>query len=140
MSGLAVDASVAVKWFLPEVHGSAALRILERGDALVTPDLLFAEVGSVLWKRVRRGQATIREAGAVLEALVALPFEVHPSRSLMPLALEIAVRVGQTVYDSLYVAVAVLRRCPLVTADRRLYEALRRGPFSTILLWVADVS
>jgi hypothetical protein len=56
---LAVDASVAVKWLLPEVHSDAALRILEHHRPLLVPDLLFAEVGNVLWKRVRRREATI---------------------------------------------------------------------------------
>ena len=139
MSELAVDASVAVKWFLPEIHGDAALRVLERHAPLVAPDLLFAEVGNVLWKRARRREASMQEARATLTALVKLPLHVYPARSLIHLALEIADRAGRSVYDSVYVALAVLRRCQLVTADRRLYDALRRGPFSASLLWVAEV-
>ena len=65
-----VDASVAIKWFLPELYGDAALRLLREGHSLVAPDLLFPEVGNVLWKRVRRREATAKEAGAALDALV----------------------------------------------------------------------
>jgi predicted nucleic acid-binding protein len=140
VSALAVDASVAVKWLLPEVHGDAALRTLEHHHPLLVPDLLFAEVGNVLWKRVRRREATIEEARTAVSTLRALPLSVYPSQSLIEPALEIAHRTGRSVYDSLYVALAVWHRHPLVTADRRLYDALRRGPFAAELVWVEDVT
>jgi len=140
VSHFVVDASVAIKWFLPEVHGAAALRLLEADHNLLAPDLLFPEIGNVLWKRVRGGEATLEEASATLQAFVSLPLEVYPSRPLLPLALEIACRIRRSVYDSLYLAVAVFRRCPMVTADLRLHNALKNGPFSTTLLWVTDVS
>jgi predicted nucleic acid-binding protein len=139
VSELAVDASVAVKWFLPEVHSDAALRVLERYRPLAAPDLLLAEVTNVLWKRVRRREATMREARTTLAALIKLPLTIYPSQPLIALALEIADRAERSVYDSLYVALAVWRRYPLVTADRRLYDALRRGPFSASLLWLGDI-
>jgi len=134
-----VDASVAIKWFLPELHDDAALRLLRAEHRLVAPDLLFPEVGNVLWKRVRRREATASEAGAVLDALVAVPLEVHASQPMMPVAFEIACATGRTVDDSLYLALAVLRECPMVTADRKLYQALERGRFAHHLLWVTEV-
>ena len=38
MSIFVVDASVAIKWFFPEIHGDAALRLLfgEMADILLT--------------------------------------------------------------------------------------------------------
>jgi len=134
-----VDASVAIKWFLPELHDDAALRLLRAEHRLVAPDLLFPEVGNVLWKRVRRREATASEAGAVLDALVAVPLEVHASQPMMPVAFEIACATGRTVDDSLYLALAVLRECPMVTADRKLHQALERGRFTHHLLWVTEV-
>ena len=58
-SPLVVDASVVIKWHVAEVHSDAALRLL--GDdvpALHVPDLVFPEVGNILWKKVRRGDLT----------------------------------------------------------------------------------
>ena len=134
-----VDASVAIKWFLPERHDDAALRLLRAEHRLVAPDLLFPEVGNVLWKRVRRREATVQEAGAVLDALRVVPLEVQASQPMMPVAFEIACATGRTVDDSLYLALAVLRECPMVTADRKLYQALERGRFAHHLLWVTEV-
>jgi predicted nucleic acid-binding protein len=139
LSHFVVDASVAVKCFFPEIHGDAALRLLDDDHDLLAPDLIFSEVGNVLWKRVGRKEVTVREASATLEAFVSLPFQIYPSRPLMSLALEIACRSQRSVYDSLYLAVAVLRQCPMVTADRRLHDAFKSGPFSASLLWVRDV-
>jgi len=75
----------------------------------------------------------------VLDALVAVPLEVHASQPMMPVAFEIACATGRTVDDSLYLALAVLRECPMVTADRKLHQALERGRFAHHLLWVTEV-
>ena len=47
---LVVDASIAVKWYVPEANSTQAAAILESGAELLAPDLLVAEVGKVLWK------------------------------------------------------------------------------------------
>src|SRR5438876_794761 len=122
-------------------HGTpdrGAIILLAREDSTM-PDLLFTEVANALWKRVRRAETTMRAAVATLATLDAVRFQVHPSRPLLPLALELAAGFGRTVYDSVYLAVAMIRHCPLVTADRRLYDALAAGALRSHLLWVADV-
>ena len=48
MSLFVVDASVAIKWFFPEIHGDAALRLLEGEHRLHAPDLIYSEFGNVL--------------------------------------------------------------------------------------------
>jgi predicted nucleic acid-binding protein len=138
VSRLVLDASVAVKWYLPEIHGDRALRVLEGGHELLAPDLLYAEVGSALWKRVKRGEILESEAEEVLASLGRLPIRVYGIKELAPPAFEIACASGQTVYDSLYLAVAVSGRCPLFTADRSLYDAVKRTVLAEYVLWVED--
>jgi predicted nucleic acid-binding protein len=58
---------------------------------------------------------------------------------MLPLALEIACGENRTVYDSLYLAAAMVHQLPLVTADGKLYRGLRRGPLSPHLLWIEDI-
>jgi predicted nucleic acid-binding protein len=43
MSVFVVDASVVVKWFVPEVYSEAAKRLLSEANDYFAPDLLFAE-------------------------------------------------------------------------------------------------
>ncbi len=134
-----VDASVAVKWYLSEAHSEAALRLLAPGAVLLVLDLLFPEVGNILWKRVRAGEITKEEASTLLQALGGLPLQVHPSWPLALSALEIACNTARTVYDSLYIALAVRENALLVTADERLYNALQGGPLAAYLRWVGDL-
>ena len=60
------------------------------------------------------------------------------SSGLVEAVLEIAVAYGRTVYDGLYLALAVARDCALVTADERLARALAGGPLARHVRGVAD--
>ena len=136
---LIVDASVVIKWHVAEVHTDAALRLLrDDAPALHVPDLVFPEVGNILWKKIRRGDLTEEPARRIAHLVAVAPLAVHPSAPLLEAALAIAVRTGRTVYDSLYVALAVQVNCRLVTADEKLYNALKDGPLGAYILWVED--
>jgi predicted nucleic acid-binding protein len=91
-----------INWSVTEVHTDCALRLL-RDDAsgLHVPDLVFAEVGNTLWKKVRRGDLTDEHARRIVRLVVGAPLVVHPSAPLLEAALEIAMRTGRMVYDSL---------------------------------------
>jgi predicted nucleic acid-binding protein len=136
---LVVDASVVIKWHVAEVHTDAALRLLrDDAPALHVPDLVFPEVGNILWKKIRRGDLTEEQARGIAHLVAVAPLTVHPSAPLLEAALEIAVRTGRTVNDSLYVALAVQLNCRLVTADEKLSNALEDGPLGAHILWVED--
>jgi predicted nucleic acid-binding protein len=133
-----VDASVAIKWFVPEVHHEAARRLLREGFELLSPDLVRAEVGNVLWKKWRRGELSAGEAVAVLRDFGRFPLRIRTSESLMEGAWTVAERFGRSFYDGLYVALAVETESSLVTADLRLYNALHDDALADNLLWVED--
>ncbi len=140
MTPLVVDASVVVKWLLPEVHSSAARRVLTEENQLLAPDLLWAELGNVLWKKCRAHEIDAEEARDLLRDFKRFPVSTVPSILLVSAALDIASLANRSVYDSLYLALAMSRRCRFVTADRRLHGALRRGPLAPSLSWVEDVA
>lgn len=139
MSRYVVDANVAVKWFLPQVSADAARRLFTSDHSLLVPDLLFPEVGNILWKEVRFGLGTAEEARLIITGLNALPLQVYPSKPLMPLAINIALQTQRTVYDSLYLALAMTEGCQMVTADKKFYNALKTSTFATNILWVEEV-
>ena len=130
MTALVVDSSVAVKWFVPEVLSDQAVRLLDGSFELLAPDLLFPECGNVLWKKISRAEIGIEEARDIVHALGRVPMRVVESGRLLEAALEIATTFRRTVYDSLYVALAVARDCAFVTTDDRLVTALSGGPLA----------
>ncbi|MBI3666316.1 MAG: type II toxin-antitoxin system VapC family toxin [Acidobacteria bacterium] len=138
MTRYVVDASVVVKWFVPEIHSEAALQFTVSECELLAPDFLLTEVGNILWKKIRRAELTRNEGREVLRVLRRAPLQIHPSELLLQPAFEIACSTGRSVYDSLYLGLAVLRRCRAVTADRRLYNALQGSPFTANVHWIQE--
>ncbi|MGB7543912.1 MAG: type II toxin-antitoxin system VapC family toxin [Burkholderiales bacterium] len=138
MSALVVDASVVAKWFFPEPDTPHAVALLRPGTTLHAPDLLFSEIGNVLWKRLRRRELDRRRADAIVEELVSAPLMIVPVSSFMPAALRIANAFGRTFYDSAYVALAVEQKCRLVTADAKLLNALRNTELSRHIVGVDE--
>ena len=129
MPTLVLDSSVVTKWFLPEDYSAEARLIFELYRAgewtLLSPDLMYAEVSNVLWKYQRKDKISASEAERVLEALIGLEIEAFPSSLLLEHAHELAVRFDRSLYDSLYLALSQRTSSPFVTADEKLFNAVR---------------
>ena len=138
MSRVVVDASVAVKWFLPEEDSDAARALLNSGHDLLAPDLLYAEVGSVLGKRARRGEFDRTDGLNMLRALMQLRIVVRPHPPLAEAAWAICTRYGHSFYDSLYLALALGGEARFVTADKRFFNALQDTPLAPHMAWVSE--
>ncbi|NLX60473.1 MAG: type II toxin-antitoxin system VapC family toxin [Phycisphaerae bacterium] len=136
MKRLVVDASVVVKLYFEEEHSDAAEKQLARAEELLAPDLLWVEVANVIWKRQRRGDLTQEAAAGILSQAMRLPIQVYEASELLPDALDLALRFDRTVYDSLYLALAVKTKTVMVSADQRLVRALADGPLKKHILWV----
>jgi predicted nucleic acid-binding protein len=120
-----VDASVAVKWVLPETDSGPAVALRE-ADALIAPSLVIAEIGNALWKSVLRGDVDKSDASAALQIAVG-HFERFVSiDQLAARALELAVDLRHPIYDCLYLALAERERAPIVSADAKLLSAANR--------------
>ncbi len=131
MSTLVIDASVAVKWVVEE-EGTAEALALRHGARLIAPDLLIAECGNILWKKVRRQELSSEEALLAARLLQGADVELLPGRSLLEAAVRIAVEIDHPAYDCLYLALAVATECRFVTADRRLLRTLDQTRSSTL--------
>jgi predicted nucleic acid-binding protein len=136
---IVIDASVAIKWFVPEIHQDAAARWLSSGHPLLAPDLLFAEVGNIVWKKTIRGALSEAEARQVRRALAKLPLLTLSTRELSAAALDLALALRCSVYDAIHVALAIAEDALLVTADRKLHNLISATPLKQSLCWVEDV-
>lgn len=129
MKSYVIDANVAIKWYVPEVLAQRAVYLLREatdgGVALFAPDLIWAELGNVLWKKLQRNELDAEIIRQILGAVaVAFPVETVPCSLLLAAAFEIASAFNRTVYDSLYIALAQSMQATFITADERLVNAL----------------
>jgi predicted nucleic acid-binding protein len=126
-----LDASVAAKWFLPPAQEDLAsealqlLRAFSQGRiGLTVPDLFWPEFGNILWKAVKLKRISREVAEHSIDAIEQLGLTTTSSKPLMRAGFGLAVTLGRTVYDGIYVALAVATDTPLVTADERLANVL----------------
>jgi predicted nucleic acid-binding protein len=130
-----VDASVAIKWFLPESGNAGAENILTAflvgSVSLYAPDLLLIEAASALWRRsVVLKELAPSDAKAIYRDLLTLPLNFQPSERLAASAFSLAIAHRHSAYDSVYCALAAEMDCEFVTADRNLVSKLGRAlPF-----------
>lgn len=131
MNRFVIDASVAAKWFLPkygEPLASEALDLLAQYAVdevqILVPDLFWAELGNLLWNAVRRRRCPRSLAEAAISTTKGYKLPTMTTEPLIDKAFAIAAQFDRSVYDSIYAAVATELRAQLVTADRKLAEAL----------------
>jgi predicted nucleic acid-binding protein len=123
---LVVDASVAVKWVVAEEHSDAAARLLDPDFTLSAPAHWLAEAATGLWAACRRGELSEQQANERTQLLIGAPVAVIQLEGLVTAAMALSLRLHLTVYDTLYIALAEQQAAILVTADRRLMQAVRR--------------
>jgi predicted nucleic acid-binding protein len=131
MTLFVIDASVAAKWFLPpsgEPLAEEAWRLLagytQGRFQFAVPDLFWAECANILWKAVRQERWTRSAAEEAIMVLHGRSLPTTSSLDLLEEAFSIATTFDRSVYDSLYVALAVRLKAHLVTADARLANAI----------------
>ncbi|RMH55922.1 MAG: PIN domain-containing protein [Candidatus Hydrogenedentota bacterium] len=115
-----LDASVAIAWYLPERFSMAARewrkRFLDQRVRFIVPELHYWEIGNVLRTYVRRGELDRELALEIYDTHLAAPLEViAPNRETV---LSTAMEYGATVYDSVYISLALKLDVPLLTAER----------------------
>jgi predicted nucleic acid-binding protein len=134
MSVYVVDASVAVKWMLPEPLAAKATRLQSPAHRLHAPSFIEVELANVLWKKLRQGLLTRTEADAFVAQLPNLLLMRHADSALVPAAFDLADRTARSVYDCMYLALAIQVGGQMVTADDRLFNSLRSTPYAAFVL------
>jgi predicted nucleic acid-binding protein len=110
------------------VHSVAARKWLDASHDYIAPDLVFAEAGNAIWKKVRRGELTPEDAQSLVNDLSAVGVEAVSMRALVSDAHALAVRAGITVYDATYLTLAVRLETQVITGDDRFARKLAGHP------------
>ena len=123
---LVVDCSVAAKWVLPEPDRAQAIGLLQQHElgeiSLIAPDLLLAEFASLLAKRTRRKQISPEQALKAFQLMEGCAPPLFDLRPHLRRALNLALQHHLSLWDCVYVALAIEHDCPFITADRRLFR------------------
>ncbi len=120
MSRYVLDTSVAIAWYLPEAFADAARvwqnRMLRDRVQLVVPSLHYWEFANVLRTHVRGKTLDAPLAREIWALHLDAPLDVvePPLEQVLPVALDI----GATAYDAVYVALATHLDVPLLTAEK----------------------
>ena len=133
MSSFLIDASVAAKWALPGPdetlvpEAQLLLEQYERGKiSFAVPDLFWIELGNMLWKAARRRRISEQDAKAALAYIRSRELHTFGTLPVLNAAMEIALHHDRSVYDSVYLALAIELNVSLVTADEKLFNAMVR--------------
>jgi predicted nucleic acid-binding protein len=135
MSGAILDASVAVSLVVDEPRTQVAQDTV-LGRELVVPDTFWGEVAKALLRKVSERlmhPEDAHDAYALLRRLVGYSVPTEP---LGPLAMSLSMELDHPVYDCFYLAAAISRQAPLLTADRTLHAAAVEGGYGD---WVQMV-
>ncbi len=137
-----IDASLALKWILPEPETEEAFamgdRWLNEGIRVTGPSLLIEEATNVLHRRTLTGQISRAMAKERLVALFNVGVQIEESPNIHLHALELAQDLGlAATYDAHYLALADLLGCDLWTADERFFNSVKNRKSTVKLLGAA---
>ena len=122
-----LDCSVAMAWLFPDEATEATERLRESliETRAFAPSLWPVEVGNVLLTATRRGRIRVDEWPQIRVHLQALPIEIDPvsTSRTWDMSLELAHAHRLSVYDAMYLELAIRLRVPLATLDRTLRNA-----------------
>lgn len=134
MTGVVIDASMALAWCFPDERSEYAdsLLVALDGKTLLVPSVWSLEIAHavLVGERQRRlGSPEILRFTTLLENLAVLE-DVQPVGELVGNVLPLARQYSLSAYDAAYLELSIRRAAPLATLDRRLEKAARKAGIS----------
>lgn len=126
MTGPVVDCSMAVAWVLGDEESTVTLSVLElvQEQGAVATAVWWAEVRNALVRAERRGRLSLYGTEVALASLDALGIRLDGLPDSVPV-LSLTRTYRLTVYDAMYLELALRHQLPLATLDRQLAVAAR---------------
>lgn len=134
MKTVVLDASIAAKWIFLEPGSDQAEKLLTDQNHFIVPDLFYLEMDAVIWKKYRKKELSGEEAYQKREFVRELTVDMVFYLDLLDLAFDISISLPLTIYDALYIALAVEEQTEMWTADDRLVRGLKKTIFSDYVI------
>lgn len=128
-----VDANIATCWYVQPPFSTSASPYLSRFD-LAAPQIVLPEAANALLKYMRAGLISADDVFTAIGLLPKFITTLADDASLTSSAARLSVIHNHKIYDCLHLALALERREPLATADRRLASLARELSIETELI------
>lgn len=123
---IVVDASVAVKWLIPETGEDAAKKLLTDRCQLIAPTLIRIEVSAAVLRAFRENRLPEERArGAIAEWQQMLGdgiVHLVPDHEVLGVAVDLSFKSRHPLQDCIYLAVARTMKVELITADDKMFK------------------
>jgi len=131
-----LDASVVVKWFVEEEGKEIALSIRDkfwkREIHIIVPDLLLYEISNALRYNPKFNENDVKDA---IDSIINMGIRILiPSGEILKKAIDMSFLYGITLYDAYYVALADELKIPFITADKKLFDKIKKFSLANYLL------
>jgi predicted nucleic acid-binding protein len=135
---IVIDASAALRWFIPAAPTASTYPIPETDQPLVAPDLFVAEIRNTALIQIRKKELDRDQAIAMVATIDSLMTGYFPMPDLAATAWSMALEFDHSPYDCFYIALARQLDTVVVTADRRMIRKFASTAFSSRLINGAD--
>jgi predicted nucleic acid-binding protein len=133
-----IDASVVVRWVVPERGADEALKLLSQSIDWIAPRLMLSEVAGALRRKVTAGELTAGLAAQGLDFVLGVvargALRLHRDETVIRSALALSISHQHKVADCLYLALAEDTGAGLATADLRLSALAHTRQVPTVLI------
>lgn len=134
-----IDASVAIKWFLKETFSEKARSLLTTDTEWIIPKLFFLETTAILTKKFRRRELSASQVRHIFDVLQSVPFTIYEDRTLLSAALSLSLNTHTSVYDSMYLTLAISEQTTFITADKRFANRIKQTGYGSFITNIKEL-
>ncbi len=139
LCNIVLDASFVFKLIVPEIDPAKCLEFVTSNDyRFCAPDILELEIINGLWKKVRRKEILDGEALSIRNSYTSyFPVRSFKNKELIEPAFDILRSLNHdSIYDCLYLALALKLNCKLITFDIKFLNKTAGTNFENILITI----
>lgn len=120
-----IDTSALIRLFVPDgpvPHGlEKFFQGVDQGqNTAIAPELIVVESANVLNKKRKSGELSEKESLQLLSDVLAMPIRLFPHKPLIHRSFNLAKEHNLTVYDALFLALAVENGATIFSADENI--------------------
>ncbi|MGD2245657.1 MAG: type II toxin-antitoxin system VapC family toxin [Candidatus Aminicenantes bacterium] len=141
MRRIVIDASVALQWYIvDEEHSQKALSLLDKYVSneldILAPSLLEYEVINGLVIAKKRGRIQENKILIAVDGFISLELKLKNLSLYYPKVIHYCKASNRSAYDASYLALADKENIPLITADKGLFNAVKKD--LKWVIWLGD--